>query len=97
MATKRFDDIDKKARELEAQAKRLRRKRQAERVDACGKALLKFFPELKKCDSSDEVFKFVSELKTKIDFADKTFDEITFFTLMHSSHVNEDGGTENGE
>ena len=29
MAIKRFDDIDKKARELEAQAKKLRREKQA--------------------------------------------------------------------
>lgn len=34
MAIKRFDDIDKKARELEAQAKKLRREKQAAKTKA---------------------------------------------------------------
>ena len=47
MATKRFDDIDKKARELEAQAKKLRREKQAAKVKAYADALVTVFPEVK--------------------------------------------------
>lgn len=38
MAIKRFDDIDKKARELEAQAKKLRREKQAAKTKAYARA-----------------------------------------------------------
>ena len=47
MAIKRFDDIDKKARELEAQAKKLRREKQAAKTKAYADALVAVFPEVK--------------------------------------------------
>ncbi len=61
MATKRFDDIDKKARELEAQAKKLRREKQAAKVKAYADALVTVFPEVKDMGSADEVLAFVRE------------------------------------
>lgn len=71
MANVNFKEKYDKARALEAKAKRLRRKRRAAQVDACGKALLKYFPDANECNSVDEVFAYVSKLKTKADFADE--------------------------
>lgn len=55
MAIKRFDDIDKKARELEAQAKKLRREKQAAKTKAYADALVAVFPEVKEMGSAEEV------------------------------------------
>lgn len=52
MAIKRFDDIDKKARELEAQAKKLRREKQAAKTKAYADALVAVFPEVKEMGSA---------------------------------------------
>ena len=59
MAIKRFDDIDKKARELEAQAKKLRREKQAAKTKAYADALVAVFPEVKEMGSAEEVLAFV--------------------------------------
>ena len=63
MAIKRFDDIDKKARELEAQAKKLRREKQAAKTKAYADALVSFFPEVKEIGSAEEVLAFVKTLR----------------------------------
>ena len=55
MAIKRFDDIDKKARELEAQAKKLRREKQAAKTKAYADALV--------AGSAEEVLAFVKTLR----------------------------------
>lgn len=70
MATKRFDDIDKKARELEAQAKKLRREKQAAKVKAYADALVTVFPEVKDMGSADEVLAFVKTLRKSTGQAD---------------------------
>lgn len=62
MAIKRFDDIDKKARELEAQAKKLRREKQAAKTKAYADALVAVFPEVKEMGSAEEVLAFVKTL-----------------------------------
>lgn len=53
MAIKRFDDIDKKARELEAQAKKLRREKQAAKTKAYADVLVAVFPEVKEMGSAE--------------------------------------------
>ena len=63
MAIKRFDDIDKKARELEAQAKKLRREKQAAKTKAYADALVAVFPEVKEMGSAEEVLAFVKTLR----------------------------------
>lgn len=63
MAIKRFDDIDKKARELEAQAKKLRREKQAAKTKAYADALVTVFPEVKEMGSAEEVLAFVKTLR----------------------------------
>lgn len=70
MASKRFDDIDKKARELEAQAKKLRREKQAAKVKAYADALVTVFPEVKDMGSADEVLAFVKTLRKSTEQAD---------------------------
>ena len=70
MATKRFDDIDKKARELEAQAKKLRREKQATKVKAYADALVTVFPEVKDMGSAEEVLAFVKTLRKSTERAD---------------------------
>lgn len=62
MAIKRFDDIDKKARELETQAKKLRREKQAAKTKAYADALVAVFPEVKEMGSAEEVLAFVKTL-----------------------------------
>ena len=63
MATKRFDDAAEKARALEAQAKKLRRKAQAARTKAYADALVTVFPEVKDMGSAEEVLDFIKGLK----------------------------------
>ena len=63
MTIKRFDDIDKKARELEAQAKKLRREKQAAKTKAYADALVAVFPEVKEMGSAEEVLAFVKTLR----------------------------------
>jgi uncharacterized protein YhaN len=63
MAIKQFDDIDKKARELEAQAKKLRREKQAAKTKAYADALVTVFPEVKDMGSPDEILAFVQTLR----------------------------------
>ena len=66
MAIKRFDDIDKKARELEAQAKKLRREKQAAKTKAYADALVAVFPEVKEMGSAEEVLAFVKTLRRDV-------------------------------
>lgn len=63
MATKRFDDVNEKARALEAQAKKLRREAKVARTQAYADALVTVFPEVKDMGSADEVLAFVRNLK----------------------------------
>lgn len=70
MAIKRFDDIDKKARELEAQAKKLRREKQDAKTKAYADALVAVFPEVKEMGSAEEVLAFVKTLRRDAGQAD---------------------------
>lgn len=70
MAIKRFDDIDKKARELETQAKKLRREKQAAKTKAYADALVAVFPEVKDMGSAEEVLAFVKTLRRDVGRAD---------------------------
>lgn len=62
MAMKYFDDNDKKARELEAQAKKLRREKRVAQAQAYADALVKYFPGVKDCNSVDEVDAYVARI-----------------------------------
>lgn len=63
MATNTFDDIAEKAREYEAQAKKLRRKVKAAREKAYADALVAYFPEVADMSSEDDVRAAVAKVR----------------------------------
>ncbi len=88
MATKRFDDIDKKARELEAQAKKLRREKQAAKAKAYADALVTVFPEVEDMGSVEEVLAFVKTLRKSTGQADTGANTSTTQTAVVHEPVN---------
>lgn len=67
MATNTFDDMAEKAREYEAQAKKLRRKVKAAKEKAYADALAAYFPEVADMSSESDVRAFVGKLRRVYD------------------------------